>query len=85
MRRSQLPAWLLLPSLLLWTGCGPAPLVRVKQDVPAALLTCREAPAPPPVTADDAALALWIVDLAVAGDDCRARLGTVKELLSRAE
>jgi hypothetical protein len=34
---------------------------------------------------DDTALALWIVDLSAAGDDCRARLARVKELLSHAE
>jgi hypothetical protein len=48
--------------------------------VPPSLLACQPQPAPPdPV--DDTALALWIVDLALAGEDCRGRLARVKELL----
>jgi hypothetical protein len=48
--------------------------------VPPQLLACQPAPEPP-AAPDDTALALWIVDLAAAGDDCRARLRKVKELL----
>jgi hypothetical protein len=49
--------------------------------VPASLLTCQAAPEPPHGP-DDTALALWIVDLAGAGEDCRAKLGAVKGLLN---
>lgn len=75
---------LALPLLLLplpWMGCGAAPGLLVRQEVPQALLACQAAPAPPQAPFDDQALALWIVDLAAAGEDCRSRLASVKELL----
>lgn len=53
----------------------------VRQVVPAPLLACQAAPPPPPPTADDQSLALWVVDMAAAGEDCRNRLRHVKELL----
>lgn len=81
MSRSRLPAWvaLLLPLLLL--ACGPGPPVLVRHQVPASLLQCQPQP-DPPASPDDTGLALWIVDLAAAGEDCRARLGSVKGLLN---
>lgn len=57
----------------------------VRPPVPAPLLACLPAPEPPAEPVDDTALALWIVDLSAAGDDCRSRLARVKELLSHAE
>ena len=70
---------LLLCATLLW-GCGPSRPVLLPPVVPPSLLACQPQPAPPdPV--DDTALALWIVDLALAGEDCRGRLARVKELL----
>ena len=47
--------------------------------VPVSLLTCQPQPAPP--EGDDTALALWIVDLAAAGEDCRGRLGRIRTLV----
>lgn len=81
MSLSRMPAWLPLPWLLLSTGCGDPQAVMVRQVVPPPLLACQAAPVPPPPTADDQALALWLVDLAAAGEDCRNRLRHVKELL----
>lgn len=71
---------LLLSSLLL-TGCGPGAPVLVRQAIPPSLLVCQGQPEPPPAPFDDTALALWIVDLANAGADCRARLAAVKGLV----
>ena len=70
---------LLLP--LLSTACGPRPVELVRPEIPAPLLACQPAPPPPPPGTDDHALALWIVDLATAGEDCRARLRQLKGLL----
>ena len=82
MRLSQ---WLALPVLLfVWclTGCaGPAAPVLVRQEVPAALLECQPQPVPPSPLRDDADLAYFIVDLAAAGADCRAKLARVKRLV----
>lgn len=74
-------ALLLLPWLLPLTACGPGPALLVRQEVPPALLSCLEAPALPAAPVDDQMLALWIVDLAAAGDDCRTRLAGVRKLL----
>lgn len=76
------PALLLALCALCSTGCAPhlAPVV-VRQQVPAGLLECQAAPLPPGPEADDAALAYFILDLAGAGDDCRSKLGRVRELL----
>jgi hypothetical protein len=65
---------------LLSTACAEGPPVLLDRTVPASLLTCQPQP-DPPAGPDDTALALWLVDLAAAGEDCRARLGSVKELL----
>jgi len=79
--RSRLPAWRLLPWLLLSTGCGAGPAVLVRQEVPPTMLACQAEPLPPEPQANDQALALWIVDVVTAGNDCRNRLRHVKELL----
>lgn len=81
MFRSPRLALPLLLLLLPWMGCGPAPALLVRQEVPPALLACQAAPPPPPAPFDDQALALWIVDLATAGEDCRSRLAAVKGLI----
>lgn len=81
MHQHRLPAWPALLCVPLWTACAsPGPPVLVRPEVPASLLTCQPAPDPPD-TGDDTALALWLVELAAAGDDCRGRLLRVKELL----
>lgn len=64
-------------------GSGPAPLPRVEVQrltVPPALLSCQPQPDPPTMV-DDRALALYILALADAGDDCRDRLGRVRGLV----
>lgn len=71
----------LLLSLLLLLGCGNGPPTLVRQIVPISLLECPPEPPPPSVQSDDQELALWLVDLATAGADCRDRLARVKELL----
>lgn len=81
MFRSQRLALLPLLSVLPLMGCGDGPAVLVRQEVPPALLACQPQPAPPEAP-DDTALALWIVDLAGAGEDCRAKLASVGELLN---
>lgn len=72
-------------SALFLTACGsgPAHLPRVevqRQTVPVALLSCQPQPPPPPMV-DDRALALYILALADAGDDCRDRLSRVRGLV----
>jgi len=76
--RAALPALLWLLPL---TACGPGPAVLVRQEVPPALLACQPEPVPPGAGSNDQVLALWIVDLATAGEDCRSRLRQLKELL----
>ena len=79
--RSRLAVLLHLLLLLPLMGCGPGAPALVRHQVPPALLTCPPAPPPPDPGADDQVLALWIVDLASAGEDCRTRLQAVKGLL----
>jgi hypothetical protein len=57
----------------------------VRTEVPESLLVCQAAPAPPAPPFTDTDLSLWIVDLASAGDDCRARLRRVRDLVIRDE
>ena len=63
---------------------SPGPPVLVRPDVPASLLACAAEPLAPDLDAPgwDRTLALWIVDLAAAGEDCRGRLSRVKGLLA---
>lgn len=75
----RLALTLLLCGPLLTACAGPAVLVR--QEVPEALLSCQEAPAPPEGAYADPDLALWIVDLAASGEDCRSKLTAVRGLL----
>jgi hypothetical protein len=79
-RPCRLPACLAVLSAPLLTACAnPAPPVLLRPVVPVSLLTCQPQPAPP--EGDDTALALWIVDLAAAGEDCRGRLGRIRTLV----
>jgi hypothetical protein len=68
-------------------GCSAGPpqvAVRVERvQVPPGLLSCDPEPAIPAALRSDADLAAWIVSLAAAGEDCRARLGRVRALVSR--
>lgn len=74
------PAPIAFLCALLSTGCAVAPPPPV---LPSALLTCRAAPEPPGPGAGDVALGVWIVDLAEAGEDCRARLREVRGIVGR--
>ncbi len=93
MRRSRIAPIALSPLLfgLLLTACAapPAPprllteIHRVPQTVPVALLSCAAAPEPPGQGMSPADVAGFILDLAAAGADCRARLAQVRDLLGR--
>lgn len=76
-RQRRAPALTALPCVLPLLGCAAAPPPLV---VPDGLLTCREEPAAP-ADPDDRALAGWVLDLAEAGADCRARLAAVRGLV----
>lgn len=85
MRQQRAIALIAMLSALCLTACGsgPPPLPRVEVQrltVPAMLLSCQPQPVPP-MTADDRQLALYILALADAGDDCRDRLARVKALV----
>lgn len=75
--RTTAPA-LLLCGLLCSACAGTQTAPRA--DIPPSLLTCPAEPTQPQA-GSDAALARWIVDLAGAGDECRAQLGRVRGLL----
>jgi len=75
---SRAPVLVLLLCAPLWMGCANAPPQLV---VPPSLLACRAEPPVPPAP-DDQVLARWILDLAEAGEDCRARLVAVKEIVT---
>jgi hypothetical protein len=78
--------WLLcLP--ILSTGCASPPEPRLQTRIqieqvaiPAELLTCQAAPAPPAVPYTQADVAAYIVDLHSAGADCRERLARIAAL-----
>jgi hypothetical protein len=58
------------------SACAPPGerLTLVDRRPPAELVQpCPDEPAPPPLTATDPMLALWIVDIRAAGQTCRAR------------
>jgi hypothetical protein len=76
-----------LLSVLSLTGCGSAPQVLPKVEmhriaVPDGLLSCQPQPPPPLALTDDRELAIYILALADAGDDCRDRLGRVRALIA---
>ena len=75
--------WLLCCAALS-TGCGPEPLTELRierPEVPAGLLTCAPEPAVPPPEATQRDVALYLLDLGAAYDDCRGRLEAVRGLL----
>ena len=77
-----MPARSLLLCAPLLTGCqGPPVPVVVRQAVPASLLSCAPQPAAPRPLTDDRQLGNFIVDLAVAGAECRVKLEAVKGLV----
>jgi len=76
------PALLLALCVPLWTGCAPAPALRVERlTIPGRLLAPIDAPPAPAPDADDAALARWIVDLVAAREDSEARRAAIRDLV----
>jgi hypothetical protein len=87
-----------LPTTLLWllccaalsSGCASSPALprlftetRIERpQVPAALLTCSDAPALPGEASTQRTVASYIADLAGAWEDCRAKLAAVGKLLA---
>lgn len=54
----------------------------MRPEVPRLLLVCRDTVKPPATLQDDADLFDWIDDDRAAGQDCRDKLGRVRELLA---
>ena len=77
------PALLLLMLSALPSCASPGPPVMARPEVPASLLTCAPEPPSPDLDAPgwDRTLALWIVDVMAAGEDCRSRLAAVRRLV----
>lgn len=76
-----------LISCALLTGCGSgAPsLVKtelVRQTIPPALLRCDDEPEPPAGVISQRDIALFLIDLASAGDDCRGKLAAIGKLVT---
>lgn len=84
MRHRPARASIVLLLALSLTACAnapPLPKVEVQRiTIPDSLLSCQPHPVPPALT-DDRELALYILALADAGDDCRDRLGRVRGLI----
>lgn len=55
-----------------------------RQDIPASLLACRVEPGAPAADGSDEAAANYVIDLAIAGRDCRAKLDAVRGLVNQA-
>lgn len=76
--------WIVLGliSLTVLSGCAkPSPAITVAgPSVPDQLLTCRAEPTPP-ATGSQRAVALYVIDLADAGDDCRQKLAGVRGIV----
>lgn len=53
----------------------------VKQSIPEVLLRCDPEPHAPDDQADDAKVAEFMMDLAMAGRECRSRLASVRRLI----
>lgn len=88
------PSVRLLPACaLLLTGCAattPAPLTELRAErvpIPQSLLTCQAAPEPPALAGkpgEQDTVALYVVQLWRAGEDCRTRLDAVRRILQPA-
>lgn len=78
-------AWLVpaLCGLLLGACCAPRdPAPRILTlDFPVSLFACTPEPLPPEGAYTQRDVALFVVDLADAGRDCRTRLHAVKEIV----
>lgn len=79
----------ILPCLPLLTACGSAPslpalLTRVQVErvtVPAPLLTCAQEPQVPSGRISHEDVAVYLLALAEAGDDCRGKLTAVQGII----
>ena len=73
------PVFLLV--LLVALGVALSGCTTTRSTIPRQLLTCAQQPASPDAgTQRD--VALYVVDLAAAGDDCRTKLGTVRTIVT---
>ena len=54
----------------------------IRQEVPASLLDCAAQPLPPAITSQRD-VALYLLDLAEAGEDCRGKLAAVKGIVDK--
>ena len=76
--------FLIIASILALSACSQSVRVEtVTVSPPAALLTCRNAPAAPTSdTTTQRDVARFIVRLSEAGEDCRSKLGAVKDFVN---
>jgi hypothetical protein len=76
-----------LISMLMLAGCAETPtqLVELRDtqrpDVPDSLLTCEAAPEVPSEGSWQSEVARYVLDLFGAGEDCRQKLGAVRDIL----
>lgn len=85
MQRLPRPLALILPLFALaLQGCasGPPVVLVDRPRPPDLLLSCRASP-PQPEMRTDADLAIHILDIEDAGDDCRSRLDRIREWFDR--
>jgi len=54
----------------------------IRQEIPAALLDCAAQPVPPTIRSQRD-VALYLLDLAEAGEDCRGKLAAAKGIVDR--
>jgi len=89
MRQKSKTVLSLLSCAILLTGCGtslippPEVITEIKVEktkVPESLLTCPSAPAPPAANSQRD-VALYILDLWDAGEECRTKLQEVRNLV----
>jgi len=81
--RSLLVASLLLAAAIVLSGCSAT----LRSTVPPSLLECEPQPVSPAGNpkATDRDAALYVVDLAAAGEDCRSKLASVRRIVTPPE
>ena len=81
-RQALQAALIALPLLPLLLACAQPPAPPLPRlALPASLFLCAAQPEAPEILTDDAELALFIIDLAAAGEDCRTHLSHIQEAL----